>query len=748
MHKQKIKAFTLVELIVVITILAILWTIAFISLQWYSADARDSVRTSDLSVMKSWLELYNLDAWSYPQPSDTIIITYSWATAWLQWTFWETVKTNVSKLDKVPKDPLTDKEYVYSTTSTRNEYSIAWAFEWETLSYTPPLTPPYQGGGLAQQVEAAWTKTANLKLTWTYNGKVLKVSTGSTTYILAMPSIMSSSGTTVETITTNKTLAYEWYKNLPFQYTGAYNVEWEENLNLVNSGSIVVYAWDLSILSDATSIWINARKTLIENLQQAYNGTTISSIWEISQILNTNTIDQTATEYVWTNLVANDLWWSIKAVTIAPTVTTYSNCTTTTQSWYTIPQLNHGINNQQVTKSVTNWTKTLEVTCENWVLTYWVETTNCENDYIVSNDTCVLDNCSGTMPDNAQLNWTQWTATWSYNTSPWVCKYRCQDGNHTENWWTTCVSDTQSCVISNATASQTWNGSTWWTCTVQSCNSNYTQSGNACNLNTYTVSWSFWANWAWATVSVCGSNVTADWSGNFTTTRNYWSTCNNISATRSGYTCSTSTNWPSSLTSNTTNIAWSCSVAVMTSCKTLYDAWNTTSWTYTIDPDWAWPNASYSVYCDMVNDWWGWTLVMRIFNKSTCNLTTRNACNTSSFNTSTAEFKYSDVDINLIKNGWVWRSENQYITRYWKNCDLNFTSAITNSSTWCAKSYSNLSWNDEVVMAANFWNTYWLSDQCWPCSWNLYFITNHSGWPYIWWNWSRYWWQKQTWYVR
>jgi len=43
------KAFTLVELIVVITILAILGTIAFISLQGYSTDARNSKRTQDLN---------------------------------------------------------------------------------------------------------------------------------------------------------------------------------------------------------------------------------------------------------------------------------------------------------------------------------------------------------------------------------------------------------------------------------------------------------------------------------------------------------------------------------------------------------------------------------------------------------------------------------------------------------------------------------------------------------------------------
>ncbi|MDF1682370.1 MAG: type II secretion system protein [Patescibacteria group bacterium] len=43
------KAFTLVELIVVITILAVLGTIAFISLQGYSGEARDSKRLSDVN---------------------------------------------------------------------------------------------------------------------------------------------------------------------------------------------------------------------------------------------------------------------------------------------------------------------------------------------------------------------------------------------------------------------------------------------------------------------------------------------------------------------------------------------------------------------------------------------------------------------------------------------------------------------------------------------------------------------------
>lgn len=54
--KKVQKGFTLVELIVVITILAILGTIAFISLQGYSQDAKNSKITSDVRNLTSAIE--------------------------------------------------------------------------------------------------------------------------------------------------------------------------------------------------------------------------------------------------------------------------------------------------------------------------------------------------------------------------------------------------------------------------------------------------------------------------------------------------------------------------------------------------------------------------------------------------------------------------------------------------------------------------------------------------------------------
>ena len=68
---MKRKAFTLVELIVVITILAILWTIAFISLSWYSKEARDSKRITDTS---SLLSKINIEQTKWTPLSDLITI--------------------------------------------------------------------------------------------------------------------------------------------------------------------------------------------------------------------------------------------------------------------------------------------------------------------------------------------------------------------------------------------------------------------------------------------------------------------------------------------------------------------------------------------------------------------------------------------------------------------------------------------------------------------------------------------------
>lgn len=75
--KRNAHAFTLVELIVVITILAILGTIGFLSIGGYSSRARDSGRLADVTLVTKTLDLGIVTSGSYPTPDNYFTVTYS-----------------------------------------------------------------------------------------------------------------------------------------------------------------------------------------------------------------------------------------------------------------------------------------------------------------------------------------------------------------------------------------------------------------------------------------------------------------------------------------------------------------------------------------------------------------------------------------------------------------------------------------------------------------------------------------------
>ena len=276
MKLQNRQAFTLVELIVVITILAILWTIAFISLQWFSKDARNSSRASDLKNIEKVLSLYQLRESQFPLPSNEVEITYSWAEVWTQWTFWEDTRKllgSQGQISNVPLDPLTWSEYTYSRLNTKNEFQLAAVFEWD-LSNNNILNETY----------ADWVYWTT-KITWNYNGQVAKTSTWWTTYILAVPSIISwdISLTRVTDILNARKLMYNWFHNLPSSYSWTTNfddivITW----NIVNTGSLVVYE-----TNDINDLLIEFNQNiLINELQSAYVWTIIEEEDWIEEIVN------------------------------------------------------------------------------------------------------------------------------------------------------------------------------------------------------------------------------------------------------------------------------------------------------------------------------------------------------------------------------------------------------------------------------------------------------------------------------
>ncbi len=294
-NTNKNYGFTLLELIVVITILAILWTIAFMSLQWYSKAARDSARISDISRIKTSLELYQIEAGKYPDPSSITDMTYSGTiAAWHQGTFWEQTFRNVEKLDRIPVDPVTDSEYTYSVTNSRKEYQIGWILESDDFALSTTNTT------------SAWDTLAKAKVAWSYNWSVLKVIKWNKIYLLSVPSIICADWFSLEECLNQNKLVFNWYRNLPPSYkTTKYKSLWEgSSLNLVNSwADILVYSWDGSELNADTTEAKAVRKAMVEKLQLAYKDTEIAHRDWIRQLVNVDITDDEATENAWISFI-------------------------------------------------------------------------------------------------------------------------------------------------------------------------------------------------------------------------------------------------------------------------------------------------------------------------------------------------------------------------------------------------------------------------------------------------------------
>ena len=135
--KSTKKAFTLVELIVVITILAILGTIAFISLGSYTGDARNAKRTDGISKIATSIENALIDgktATSFAADATSELSNISIAgaaTADIGATDYEAGPANYTALNIKAEDfvdPNSDSPYVVGATSGNN-YEVAAKLE-------------------------------------------------------------------------------------------------------------------------------------------------------------------------------------------------------------------------------------------------------------------------------------------------------------------------------------------------------------------------------------------------------------------------------------------------------------------------------------------------------------------------------------------------------------------------------------------------------------------------------------------
>jgi len=140
------KAFTLVELIVVITILAILATIWFVAYSWYLSWTRDVNRTSQLKSISNWLELYRTKK-DLPSPENSVSIQVNWTTIANQWVVWKSILEQIEYTSEWI-DPKDKTYFSYYLTEDKKNYELMAFLEEESkdtklvaqTSHISPLT--------------------------------------------------------------------------------------------------------------------------------------------------------------------------------------------------------------------------------------------------------------------------------------------------------------------------------------------------------------------------------------------------------------------------------------------------------------------------------------------------------------------------------------------------------------------------------------------------------------------------------
>lgn len=121
------KWFTLIELIIVITVLTILATLWFISFWDYTWQSRDSKRVSDLLTIEKWIILSSIENWEYPEPENTwkaeSIDWIEWIK-WEKWKFWDEQFNEVKRLSDLPLDPKSKEKYDYYVSVDKKFYIL------------------------------------------------------------------------------------------------------------------------------------------------------------------------------------------------------------------------------------------------------------------------------------------------------------------------------------------------------------------------------------------------------------------------------------------------------------------------------------------------------------------------------------------------------------------------------------------------------------------------------------------------
>lgn len=119
--KKNLGGFTLIEMLIVITIIALLASLILVGMGGARAKARDSRRIADLHAIQNALELYYAKYYFYPQAQN-------------DWKAFTSILTSPEigiGVSSIPKDPLTNVgwTYYYGRSSDGQDYVLGAKLE-------------------------------------------------------------------------------------------------------------------------------------------------------------------------------------------------------------------------------------------------------------------------------------------------------------------------------------------------------------------------------------------------------------------------------------------------------------------------------------------------------------------------------------------------------------------------------------------------------------------------------------------
>ncbi|USN58278.1 MAG: hypothetical protein H6767_08460 [Candidatus Peribacteria bacterium] len=179
------------------------------------------------------------------------------------------------------------------------QYEVATVFESDTSV------------GLLPQVHAAGNILGTAYITGNYNGIITKVFTGSLTYVLTVPTIITSdiSDTDVQSMITNKKLVYKGFTLLPSSYSGSTFISTPADYVFSPSTIIAYTGATVPTTEDELS-------QMMYHIQSAYEGTSMANHPDIQKILAINIYDSDALVNLGTEIISKSVGQELNPSTI------------------------------------------------------------------------------------------------------------------------------------------------------------------------------------------------------------------------------------------------------------------------------------------------------------------------------------------------------------------------------------------------------------------------------------------------